>query len=258
MNEHVITDVPGSDASALAQEVGVGGKFLIPALDKAVNVQTSAIEGYINWLRRQHPTASPTEIQAILDKHFTRLVTTSGAGVGAAAAIPGIGFVTGALAIGAESVVFLDAAAVYTMASAHLRGIDIREEERRRALILVIILGSAGTAVVDATLGDFTNGKGTSASSAISRFSAQRLLEVNNHLIKVAIKKVGRRLRAAWLGKILPLGVGAVLGTLANRELARRVIGNSHDSLGPLPEKFDAELTANPGPDEAPLQINTT
>ncbi len=242
-----ITDALGSDPSSIEDGAGFGGKYLIPALDKAVHIQTSAIEGYVNWLRRQNPDASPAKIQKLIDRHFLWLATGSGAGVGVAAAVPGIGFVTGAMAIGAESLVFLDAAAFYTVASAHLRGVDINHPERRRALILVVLLGASGTALVDATVGDLSKGRARTAPvSAISRFSVGRLVEVNDRMIRLAVKQVGKKVRSAWLGKLLPLGIGAVLGTIANRKLVKKTVGNAHDSLGPIPAGFANALPAKP------------
>ena len=237
MTNVTITDAIGSDPKALEEKAGVAGRSLIAALDKAVHMQTGVIESYIAWLRRKNPEASPAEIQELIDRHFLRLATGSGAGVGVTATIPGIGFLTGALAVGAESLVYLDAAAFYTVASAHLRGVDIKHPERRRALILVVLLGTAGTALVDATVGDISRRQAAPA-AAISRFSIRNLMEVNDRMLRYAIKRVTKQFRASWFGKILPLGIGAVLGTLANRKLARKTIGNAHDSLGPLPAGF--------------------
>nr|WP_099092705.1 hypothetical protein [Corynebacterium crudilactis] len=237
MNTTIITDAVHSDPAVLEDNAGMSGKYLIKALDKAVHMQTGAIEGYVSWLRKQHPDRSPAQLQVLIDKHFMRLATGTGAGVGLAAAVPGIGFVTGALAVGAESLVFLDAAAFYTMASAHLRGIDIRHPERRRGLILVVLLGTAGKAIVDAGVGDLSR-KNRVPGVAISRFSIGHLMEINGQLLKFAVKEVNKRFRTAWIGKILPFGIGAVLGTMANRKIAKKTVGNAHDSLGPLPTHF--------------------
>ena len=228
------TDAVNSDPSSIEENAGWGGKLLIPALDRAVHMQTGAIEAYVARLRRKHPDHSPQQIQEIMDGHLKKIATGSGASVGLAAAVPGIGFLTGALAVSAESLVFLDAVAFYTMASAHLRGVDISHPERRRALILVVLLGSQGTALVDAAVGDISKKRKIPAAN-ISRFSISGLADVNSRLLRMAIKRLGRRFRGAWLGKILPLGVGAVVGTLANRKLASRAITNVSQSLGPLP-----------------------
>lgn len=228
------TDAIHSDPQSVEDNAGWGGKLLIPALDRAVHMQTGAIEAYVARLKRKNPDHSPQQIQKIMDDHLRKIATGTGASVGLAAAVPGIGFLTGALAVSAESLVFLDAVAFYTMASAHLRGVDISHPERRRALILVVLLGSQGTALVDAAVGDISKKRKLPAAN-ISRFSIGGLADVNSRLLRMAIKRLGKRFRGAWLGKILPLGVGAVVGTLANRKLASKAITNVGQSLGPLP-----------------------
>nr|WP_156229379.1 hypothetical protein [Corynebacterium comes] len=236
--QQVLIDGLGSDPAALEQNAGPAGRMLISALDKAVSIQSSAITGYVDFLRKRNPEAPPAEIQELIDKHFLRIATGSGAGAGAAAAIPGIGFFMGAAAISAESLVFLDAAAWYTMASAHLRGIDISGKERRKALILVALLGAKGTAIVDTFVGDIGKTKGAPTISAVARFSAPKLTEMNNSLVRTAVKQLTRRFRKAWLGKIMPLGIGAVVGTIANRKLSKAVIANARESLGMVPASF--------------------
>ena len=123
----------------------------------------------------------------MIDKHFLRIASGTGAGAGAAAAIPGIGFFTGAAAIAGESVVFLDAAAWYTMASAHLRGVDFSEKDRRKALILVSLLGAKGSAVVDAFVGDVGKSRACRPCRR-SPVSPPRAHRVNNRLIRMALK----------------------------------------------------------------------
>ncbi|MDO5511939.1 hypothetical protein [Corynebacterium sp.] len=243
--EQTIVDGIGSDPQALEANAGAAGRALIRALDKAVAFQSSAIEGYVERLRRKNPDASPAEIQEMVDKHFLRIATGTGAGAGAAAAIPGIGFFTGAAAIAGESVVFLDAAAWYTMASANLRGIDISDQERRKALILVSLLGAKGSAVVDAVVGDVGKSKGLPTMSTVARFSAPRLTEANNRLVRLALRSFSKRLRRAWLGKLMPLGIGAIAGTIANRKLTRAVIANTRESLGMVPASFASPVAGD-------------
>lgn len=250
MTDNSITDALGSDPSTLEERAGVTGRMFITALDRAVQMQTSGIENYVKWVRGNNPTASPAEVQEIMDKHFKNLAGGAGGTAGATAAVPGIGFVTGAAAIGAESLVFIDTAAFYTMASAHLRGVDIRNSERRRALILVALLGSSGSAVIDAFVGDLSKTEPGSTASLVARFSAPKLGEINNRLGRMAMKKVTGTLRKAWLGKIMPLGIGAVLGAVANRKMADKVIENTRSSMGPLPTEF---TTPAPSPDEAQI-----
>ncbi|MDO5076520.1 hypothetical protein [Corynebacterium sp.] len=235
-----VTDAVHSNPQALEERAGVTGRMLLKAIDKAVNLQSGAIENYVHWLRNRNPDASPAEIQKMLDKHFKYVATGTGASVGAASAIPGIGFVAGAAAIGVESLVFTDAAAVYTMASAYLRGIDIRNPERRRTLILVVATGATGTMLVDAAIGDLSHKSGASVASMLTRYGTPQLKDVNNRLLSVALKQVSKKFRGMWIGKIMPFGIGAALGTWANRKIASKVITNTAESLGPLPARFDS------------------
>lgn len=234
----IITDAVGSDPRKLEQEAGAIGKAFITAVDKAVHLQSGSIKAYVNWLRRQNPDATPAEVQAKMERHFRTTVSGTGAGAGAASAVPGIGLLTGAAAIAGESVVFLDLAAFYTVASAYLRGVDIDDPERRRAIVLIALTGSQGLAVVDTILGSSTAGN----VSILSRFSGPKLTEANNILTRTALRSVTKRLRRAWLGKFLPLGIGAIAGTVANRKLATVVADNVASSLGPLPPRFAQAL----------------
>lgn len=210
-------------------------KMLLGGLDRAVSMQSGAIEKYIRNLVKKNPDASPADIQTLIDGHFLKLVSGTGAAAGATSAIPGIGFVTGAAAVGAESLVFLDASAWYIVASAFLRGADIRDPEVRRTLVLVVLLGNKGSAIVETVLGDTASLKGATSLATLSHFSGPTLQGLNGRLAKAFMKRATKKLRWSLFSKILPLGIGAVLGTMANRKLAQQVISSAHDELDPLP-----------------------
>ncbi|WP_187975478.1 hypothetical protein [Corynebacterium poyangense] len=234
-----VTDGQGSDPAALEKNASPAGKILIKALDRAADIQSSSINRYVDFLRSRHPEATPSDLQKMLDKHFLTLVTGSGGTAGAAAALPGIGFITGAIAISAESMLFLDAAAFYVMASAKIRGVDIHNAEKRRGLILLALLGSQGTAIVDTVIGDTAGFAGLPSAASLARLSAPKVQTVNNRLLRVALKQVRKRLSAAWIAKVMPLGIGAVIGLITNRRLAKKFIENSRESLGVLPAQFE-------------------
>lgn len=238
------------DPQQLEKDAGPLGRAFIGAVDKAVQMQTSTIRTYVNWLRRQNPDATPAEIQKLMDKHLKNTVTGTGAGVGAAAAVPGIGLFSGAAAVAGESVLFLDLAAFYAVASAYLRGEDIDDPERRRALVLSLLMGAKGLAIVDAMLGDDA-GK-IPGKSTLAKFSGPTLANTNNVLERIAMRSMRKSLRRAWLGKLMPLGIGAVAGTTANRKLADGVIDNVQSGLGAVPAGFATPLPEkdNDGDDE--------
>lgn len=237
--QDIITDVLGSDPKKLEEEAGPIGRAFISAVDAAVHMQTGTIRAYVHWLRRNNPDATPAEIQQIMAKHFRNTVSGTGAGAGAAAAVPGIGLITGSAAIAGESVLFLDLAAFYTVAAAYLRGVDISDPERRRMVVLTTLMGTKGLAVVDAILGENSD---TPSRNTLAKFSGPGVAEANNILTRVAMRSLNRKMRRAWLGKLLPLGLGAVAGTAANRKLANVVVTNVQDSLGTAPARFTEPL----------------
>lgn len=213
---------------ALISESGPAAKILVALINKATSIQSGTVQKYVDWVKSKNPSATPAELQVILDKHFMRVISGTGAGAGSMAAVPGVGFITGAAAVGAESLLFVDAAALYALSSAHLRGADIRDPERRKAVVLMAIVGSAGSALVDATVGR------ESTVALVSRMTPTSLSTVNKRLMKVALKKVSKSARWAFIGKLMPLGIGAVVGFAANRKIGRTVIEHVAESLGPV------------------------
>lgn len=235
-----IQDAMSADPKKLEEDAGPLGRAFIGAVDKAVHLQTGTIRAYVDWLRRQNPDASPAEIQKQMDKHLKRIVSGTGAGAGAAAAVPGVGLVTGTAAIAGESVLFLDLAAIYAVASAYLRGEDVSDPERRKALVLMLLMGSKGLAIVDALIGD--DAERVPGRATLAKFSGPTLLQANNTLERVAMRTMTKRLRHTFLSKMMPLGIGAIAGTAANRKLVDGVINNVQSSLGPVPAGFATEL----------------
>lgn len=227
---------PYTDAAQIEQNASRLGKMFIGALDRAVHLQSGMIRAYVDWLRRNNPDASPAEIQRIMDRHFLTAVGGTGAGVGGAAAVPGVGFITGTAAIAGESLLFVDIAAVYTVGSAYLRGVDISDAEHRRAIVLMVLLGTQGAAIVDTLVGPEAQKLPTAKS--LSRFSGPTLNQANSLMTRTLTKSIGRRMRRMWLGKIMPLGIGVVAGTMANRALAKKVSENVETNLGPAPADF--------------------
>ena len=162
------------------------------------------------------------------------ITSGTGAAAGASAAIPGVGLVTGAATIAGESVVFLEATAWYILASAYLHGDDIKSPERRRALVLLVLTGSKGSALVDTFVGDLNSVAGMRSAASLSRFSGPTLSGINGRLTKLFTKQITKRLEWAWISKLMPMGIGAVLGTTANRKLAKQVIEHASEQLSPL------------------------
>ena len=77
----------------------------------------------------------------------------SGAAVGSAAAFPGIGTLVAMSAVAGETVVFLEATAVFVLAVAEVHGIPAEHRERRRALVLAVLVGDDGKHAVADLIG---------------------------------------------------------------------------------------------------------
>ncbi|MDN8594826.1 MULTISPECIES: hypothetical protein [unclassified Corynebacterium] len=230
------------DAKEIEKNANFMGRTFIKGLDRAVRLQSGVIRAYVDHLRRSNPEASPAEIQTLMDKHFMYAASGTGAGAGGAAAVPGIGFFTGAAAVAGESLVFVDLAAVYTVGSAYLRGVDISDAERRRAIVLMVLSGSQGAAIVDTLVGP--DAQKLPSVAMVSKFSGPTLSQANSLLTRSLMKSMKRRLRRMWLGKLMPLGIGAVAGAMANRALAKKVIEGVNPNLGQPPAEFANELPA--------------
>src|SRR5215217_7580759 len=99
------------------------------------------------------PGATPADIAKKLEKHYLAAVVASGAAVGSTAAFPGIGTLTAFGAVAGETVVFLEATSVYVLALAEVYGIPADHRERRRALVLAVLMGEDSKRVVADLIG---------------------------------------------------------------------------------------------------------
>ena len=59
---------------------------------------------------------------------------------------------------------------------------------------------------------------------------------------KAMFKRYARRSAGSLIGRILPFGIGAVVGAAVNRKMAKIVIENAQHAFGPAPAVFEPEL----------------
>ena len=123
------------------EKPGAAARVLSEIIERGARVQGPAVRAYVERLREASPDATPAEIVTKLEKHYLAAVMASGAAVGSAAAIPGIGTLTALSAVAGETVVFLEATAVFVLAVAEVHGIPAEHRERRRALVLAVLVG---------------------------------------------------------------------------------------------------------------------
>ncbi|ORM26133.1 hypothetical protein [Williamsia sp. 1135] len=206
-------------------------------VDHAQHLQAPAVAKYVHHLRREHPYESPAQIIERLEHRFLLAVTGSGGAVGAAAAFPGIGTVASFASLGAETVFFIEASALLSLAVAEVHGIPITDRERRKALVLTVALGESGLAVVRDSLGAKSGNLARAFGGVIP---TPVLKTLNKRLVKTYFKKYTLQKLPLAFGKLLPAGFGAVIGGVGNRALGKIIVNNSHKVFGPAPMAWPA------------------
>jgi len=202
------------------------------ALDKALTIQAAAVEGHLRRLKYHHPDSSPSELILLLEKEYVVTVTGAGVAVGAAAAAPGVG-TTAALAIsGGEVAANISASALLVLAVAHVHGIDIRDVERRRTLLLAVLLGDSAESVlqrVAARTGPHW------ARRVVESVPIEAIRRVNRVLGRNFVTKYGTKQGILVLGRVVPFGIGAVIGGGGNYFVGKAVVRTTRRAFGPPP-----------------------
>ena len=133
------------------EDPGTAARILSHVLETGTRLQAPGVRAYVDRLRRRHPTPRPAEIVTKLEKHYLAAVMASGAAVGSAAADPRHRHAGALSAVAGETVVFLEATAVFVLAVAEVHGIPAEHRERRRALVLAALVGEDSKHVVSPT-----------------------------------------------------------------------------------------------------------
>jgi hypothetical protein len=227
-----------------------GGAAFGRTLDKVLSVQRPVVLAHIRSIRRARPDATPAQIITTLERRYLAAVTSGGALVGATAAIPAVGTVASLALSTAETAGFLEASALFAQSVTEVHGIAVTDPERARTLVMTMILGSAGSDLVEQLASEVVG-----VGPARSAFWGEL---VTKNLPKSALGGVARRLRSFFLkkfaanegagivGRAIPFGIGAVIGGVGNHLLGRRVVTSSRTAFGPPPAQFPISLDAAP------------
>lgn len=234
------------------QVVGPDGKpakGIQKALIQAVGVQRPLVISHLNYLRKKHPNATAAELAKEVEKEFMLAVTATGAGVGATAAVPGIGTVTSIGLSAVATVGFLEASALYAQSLAELHGISTSDPEKSRVMVMAILMGDEGSSMISA-LTRQAAGKGAGPMAGWGAAFSQGTTGKGG-LWDVAAKQIQRRFLkrmlatqgASMLGRAIPFGVGAAVGGVGNRILGKKVVESAQLAFGPLPTIIPGEIT---------------
>lgn len=216
----------------------------------AVTVQRPIVLTNLRRLRKAHPTLTNSQLAMQLDKEFRRAMTGGGAAIGATAAVPGVGTVTSlglsTLATGS----FLEMSAIYAQSMAELSGISTADPQRAKLLVMGIMLGEEGRRLLG-ELSAQADGRGVGpigsivplSNVATSSASATTMAGLISHQLKRQfVRRFFIRQGTSMFARAIPYGVGAVIGGVGNRVLAKQIITTAHKTFGELPEETPQAL----------------
>lgn len=228
------------DDELATKQGGLTGKMLKSAVERALRVQQPAVASYVAKIRREQPSASPADVIATLDKLYLRAVGGTGAVAGGTAFVPGVGTVASLATATVEALAALDASVLYTLAVAEVHGLHIEDVERRRAVVLAIVLGDGGGKLMRKV----TGGTGQWAGEVAEMVPLPKLGPVNQTLVRWFLRRWLTRQGALAFGRALPFGAGAVIGAVGNVAVAKGVIRSTVDAFGPPPADWPATAPA--------------
>ncbi|MCB0928083.1 MAG: hypothetical protein U0R77_05460 [Mycolicibacterium insubricum] len=236
---------PVTDQAAEPTPPGTSAKLLSYLLETSARLQGPAIRAYVARLRRKHPDASPAEIITRIHRHYLATVVASGAAIGAAAILPGIGTLAALAAVSGETLLFLEATTVFVLATAEVHGITAADREHRRALVLAVLTGEDGEHAVANVLGSGRI-RGAWVTESTMALPLPVMTQLNSRMMKTFAKKWALKRGAVTAGKVLPMGIGALVGAVGNFLIGRRFIKNADAAFGPAPERWPGALRALP------------
>ena len=229
---------------ARPEDSGMSAKALSHLLESSARLQGPAVRAYVARLRKTNPGASPADIVAKLEKHYLAAVMASGAAVGSAAAFPGIGTIAALSAVAGETVVFLEATAAFALAVADVHGIPVEDRERRRNLVLGVLVGEEGKGAVKDLLGASRTSGAWLAEAELLPLPV--VSQLNSKLTQYFVKKYTMKRAAMMFGKLLPVGIGAAIGGGGNRIMGKKIVENARKAFGSAPARWPGTLQLLP------------
>ncbi len=227
----------------------MSARVLSQVIERSTRAQAPAVKAYVARLRRTHPDASPADIVTKLEKRYLAAVMASGAAVGSAAAFPGIGTLAALSAVAGETLVFLEATSVFVLAVAEVHGIPLEQRERRRALVLAVLVGEESKGAIADLLGP-SRTSGAWLAEGAELLPLPALSQLNTRLLRYFVKRFTLKRSAMAFGKMLPVGIGAAVGG-GNRLMGKKIVNNARTAFGPAPSRWPVSLHLLPAiPDE--------
>ncbi|GGF26433.1 hypothetical protein [Subtercola lobariae] len=222
---------------------------VIRGIDRVLSIHRPVVLAHIRGLRSRHPGSSPQQLIKVLERHYLTAVTTGGAAVGATSVIPAVGTATSLALTGVETLGFLEASALFAQSITEIHGIAVQNPDRARALVMTLMLGSGGVDLVQ-QLAKQAGGAGAARTEFWGTLVARSLPAAAVGPVADQVKKTFLKHFLAWtgstaVGRLMPFGIGAVIGGAGNNVLGRRVVRSARTAFGPAPLEFPTGLEWN-------------
>lgn len=210
------------------------GKAVLLAVDKAVE------QRWDRALRAAAEAEGDTVEQRVrsLSKGFRRELSAMGAASGAVAAAPVLGTTAAASALMADLGWFAMRSTDLIMAVGAVHGYTSSTVDERRAWVLsVLAFGEEAAAEFSTLLSQVDGGALIGGERITARLASlagsdaatlDALRRINTSLAATVISRYGSRRSVLAVGKLLPFGIGAVVGGTANYGLIRVVASQSN------------------------------
>ena len=229
-----------------AQRISPDDPRFLRLIDGALGVQRPLVLAHVRNLRRRYPSASPADLIKILENNYLAAVTTGGAAVGASSAVPGIGIAASLGLSAVETAVFLEVSGLFAQAVTEVHGIAVEDPDRARALVMTMILGSGGTDLVRQLAAQVTGEakpKNANWGELITKtLPSTAMGSIADRIKSMFLRRFAKAQGGRVLGRVIPFGIGAVVGGAGNHALGKKVITNARTAFGPPPEVFPPGL----------------
>jgi hypothetical protein len=226
-------------------------RVLQQKLDKALVAQQPLAKKHVERLRRVHPDDTPQDLIRRLDRYFLAGITASGGASGAAGIVPGAAIPTAL----ADAMLFTEASVLYTLSLAEVHDLHPEDIERRKLLVLTVLLGDGAVKALDKAVG--RTGPYW-ARRIVTAIPMSAINKVNKVLGPRFVTKYGTKQGVLVLSKQVPLGIGAALGAGGNHVFGRLTIRSARAIFGAPPATWadevlmDETLLGPDGEDDAP------
>jgi len=139
---------------------------------------------------------------------------------------------------------------VFVLAKAVVYNVPADHRERRRALVLAVLVGDDGRRAIGELIGPSRTNGGWLAEGMAS-LPLPTLARFNTRMVKFFVKRYTVRRGALMFGKMLPVGIGAVVGGAGNRIVGKKIVDNSRQAFGVPPARWPVTLRLLPSIHEA-------